>query len=274
MNIKRWFVKKILKVNKRVVVHLTFKGVIGNIGPRKGGICFENYQELIKKAFETKHVKAVCIAINSPGGSPVQSELIYKYILKLKREKNVPVWMFIEDIAASGGYYLACAGDRIYTANNAIIGSIGVISSGFGFTELIKKIGIERRVYTQGENKSILDPFLPEKQEDINMLKEMQQDVHKNFMAIVKTSRDKKLKDNKDLFSGKIWSGMQAIENGLADEIGFFEEVAEQQFGKKVKIIKLEPKKSKLLSKLGLDIVLDNLAIKIREHIIWSKYEL
>ena len=150
---------------------------------------------ILKKAFSFKKIKHVAISINSPGGSPVQSHLIYSYIKQLAKEKKVKVIIFAEDVAASGGYLISCAGDEIYANSSSIIGSIGVISASFGFKDLIKKIGIERRVYTAGKNKSTLDPFVDEKEEDVKRLKSIQLELHADFIKVVKTSRGSKLKE-------------------------------------------------------------------------------
>ena len=173
---------------KKIVAHIRLNGVIGNAGKFKQGIDFAGQEEIIKKAFSLKKAKAVAITINSPGGSPVQSHLIYKFIRAQAKKNNIKVIVFAEDVAASGGYLIACAGDEIYANSSSIIGSIGVIYSSFGFTELIKKIGVERRVHTAGKNKSSLDPFQDEKKEDIDRLKSIQLDLHKDFIDVVEES--------------------------------------------------------------------------------------
>ena len=179
---------------KKIVPHIRLTGVIGNAGRFKQGIDFAGQEELIKKAFSIKKSLAVAISINSPGGSPVQSHLIYDFIRAQAKKNKKKVIVFAEDVAASGGYLIACAGDEIYANSSSIIGSIGVIYSSFGFTELIKKIGVERRIHTAGKNKSTLDPFLDEKKEDIERLKNIQLDLHKNFIDVVEKSRGSKLK--------------------------------------------------------------------------------
>ena len=205
---------------KKIVAHIRLNGVIGNAGKFKQGIDFAGQEEIIKKAFSLKKAKAVAITINSPGGSPVQSHLIYKFIRAQAKKNNIKVIVFAEDVAASGGYLIACAGDEIYANSSSIIGSIGVIYSSFGFTELIKKIGVERRVHTAGKNKSSLDPFQDEKKEDIDRLKSIQLDLHKDFIDVVEESRGSKLKkDGIELFSGEFWSGSKAKELGLVDGI-------------------------------------------------------
>ena len=173
---------------------------------------------------------AVAISINSPGGSPVQSRLIYKRIRDLAAEKNKTVLVFVEDVAASGGYMIAVAGDEIIADPSSIVGSIGVVSASFGFPELMKKIGVERRVYTAGKNKAVLDPFKPEKKEDIERLKELQLEVHETFIDLVKERRGAKLKDDPDLFTGLFWTGKRGVELGLVDALGDMRDVLKNPF--------------------------------------------
>ena len=192
---------------KKIIPHIKLAGVIGNVGKFKQGIDFSGQEEIILKAFSVKKAPCVAITINSPGGSPVQSHLIFNFIRQQAKKNKKKVIVFAEDIAASGGYLIACAGDEIYANSSSIIGSIGVIYSSFGFTELIKKIGVERRVHTAGKNKSTLDPFLEEKKEDIERLKNIQLDLHKDFINVVEKSRGEKLKKSEvELFSGEFWS--------------------------------------------------------------------
>ena len=224
---------------KKIVAHIKLNGVIGNVGKFKEGIDFAGQEEMIEKAFSLKKAKVVAITINSPGGSPVQSHLIYKFIKTLAKKNKKKVMVFAEDVAASGGYLIACAGDEIYANSSSIIGSIGVIYSSFGFTELIKKIGVERRVHTAGKNKSTLDPFLDEKKEDIERLKTIQLDLHKDFIKVVEESRGSKLnRSDIELFSGEFWSGSKAKELGLVDQIGNANEVLKEKFGEDVVIKK------------------------------------
>ena len=217
---------KIFK-KKKVVPHIRLSGVIGSVGKFKQGLNFAGQQELIEKAFSIKKAKAIAISVNSPGGSPVQSHLIYSYIKKQAKKNKKKVLVFAEDVAASGGYLIACAGDEIYANSSSIIGSIGVIYSSFGLQELIKKAGIQRRIYTAGKNKSTLDPFVEEKEEDIQRLKKIQLDLHANFIKVVEASRSTKLKKDKnpDLFTGEFWSGSKAKELGLIDGIGNVDEI-------------------------------------------------
>ena len=261
---------------KNVVPIIRLSGVIGNVGKFKQGIDFAGQQELIKKAFSLKKIKAVAISINSPGGSPVQSHLIYSYIRKMAKKKNIKVFVFAEDVAASGGYLISCAGDEIYANSSSIIGSIGVIYSSFGFQELIKKIGVERRVYTAGKNKSTLDPFLEEKKEDIERLKNIQLDLHADFIKVVENSRSNKLKKETgvELFTGEFWSGSKAMELGLIDGIGNVEDILKEKFGDSVVIKKFEKPKSWINKKLSStnENHVDQLLQVLEERSIWQKY--
>ena len=190
----------------------------------------------LEKAFSYKDAPAVVLSINSPGGSPVQSRMIFARIRQLAAEKNKQVLVFVEDVAASGGYMLALAGDEIFADPTSVVGSIGVVSGGFGFPELLKKIGVERRVYTAGENKAILDPFKPEKESDIEYLKSLQLEIHQVFIDMVKDRRSAKLKDNPDLFSGLFWTGIKGLELGLIDGLGDMRETLKKRFGEKTRI--------------------------------------
>ncbi|MDH6230224.1 signal peptide peptidase SppA [Mesorhizobium soli] len=207
---------------------------------------------VIEKAFAFTDAPAVAISINSPGGSPVQSRLIYKRIRDLAAEKKKKVLVFVEDIAASGGYMIAVAGDEIIADPSSIVGSIGVISASFGFPELMKKIGVERRVYTAGENKAVLDPFKPEKKEDVERLKTLQLDVHGTFIDMVKERRGAKLKDDPDLFTGLFWSGKRGIELGLIDNLGDMRTVLKDRFGPKTQLRLITPSRGLFGRRLGV----------------------
>lgn len=235
-----------------IVNVLRLSGMIATSGMLKQHLCLDAIEDEIKEAFENEKVKCVALIVNSPGGSPVQSELIYKRIRALSEEKSIPVVTFVEDVAASGGYWLACAGDEIIVSEASVLGSIGVISSGFGFVEAIKKLGVERRVYTEGESKSILDPFKPEKESDITIVKNVQRDIHEMFKNLVRTRRAGKIQEEQEeiLFSGEFWSGKKAIELGLADSIGDIYNVMRERYGKKVKLNPISAKKSWLQRKL------------------------
>jgi signal peptide peptidase SppA len=197
----------------------------------------------LEKAFETKGSPAVAIVVNSPGGSPVQSRLIYRRIRDLAAEHNKKVHIFVEDAAASGGYMIACAGDDITADPSSIVGSIGVISASFGFVEAIGKIGIKRRLYTAGQNKSVLDPFSPEKKADVDRLKALQLEIHQVFIDLVKESRGDRLIEHKDTFTGLFWTGGKALELGLVDAIGDLRSSLKSRYGEKAKIRLVEPKK-------------------------------
>jgi signal peptide peptidase SppA len=259
---------------KKIVAHIKLNGVIGNAGKFKQGIDFAGQEEIIEKAFSLKKAKVIAITINSPGGSPVQSHLIYKFIRAQAKKNKKKVMVFAEDVAASGGYLIACAGDEIYANSSSIIGSIGVIYSSFGFTELIKKIGVERRVHTAGKNKSSLDPFQEEKSEDIERLKNIQLDLHKDFIKVVEESRGVKLKtDGIELFSGEFWAGSKAKELGLIDGLGNANEILKEKFGEDVIIKKFEKPKGWFSKKFSSSInQMDQLANILEERSIWQRY--
>ena len=256
---------------------LRLSGVIGQAGFMRSGLSILMLDKMIDKLFSDKKSPAVALIINSPGGSPTQSSLIAKKIITKAKENNKKVLAFVEDVAASGGYWLACASDEIFIDTNSIVGSIGVISPGFGFVDLIKKMGIERRVYTSGKSKSFLDPFKEEKEEDVERLKDIQEQIHENFMNYVKSRRKLKIdkKNFDEIFSGLFWVGNRAIELGLADEIGSINEVIKKRFGKKAKIKLIDQKKSFIQRKLSSSIIdVDEVMDRIEEKVIWSKFGL
>ncbi len=261
---------------KKLIPHIKLSGVIGNVGKFKQGIDFSGQEEIISKAFSVKKAPCVAITVNSPGGSPVQSHLIYNFIRQQAKKNKKRVIVFTEDVAASGGYLIACAGDEIYANSSSIIGSIGVIYSSFGFTELIKKIGVERRVHTAGKNKSTLDPFLDEKKEDIERLKNIQLDLHKDFINVVEKSRGSKLKKSEvELFSGEFWSGSKAKSLGLVDDLGDANQILREKFGEDIVIKKFEKSKSWLSKKLSSSSDhIDQLANILEEKSVWQKYGL
>ena len=239
-------IKKIFCCDKTpLVVSLDLQGVISQDSKMSSNLNFNNIAPLLKKAFETKKIKAVALNINSPGGSPVQSELIYNYVRELSIEKKIPVYTFAQDVAASGGYWLLLSGDEVYAHNSSVIGSIGVISSGFGFVELIKKIGIERRVYSEGKNKAVLDPFKVEEEANIEILKDAQRDIYESFTDLVRSRRQNKLKESEDkLFTGAFWSGKKSASLGLVDGICDMRSKMKEKFGDNVKITQITAKKS------------------------------
>lgn len=217
---------------------LRLDGVIGRTsGPRRGGMTLSDLAETIERAFKGPQVKAVALAINSPGGSPVQSALIATRIRTLAAENDVPVFAFCEDVAASGGYWLACAADEIYADPASIVGSIGVVFAGFGFPEMLEKMGVERRIHTAGEKKAILDPFKDEDQDDVEILKDLQADIHEQFKAHVRGRRGDKLQAGEDvLFSGEFWTGNRAHGMGLVDGLGDLRTVMRERYGEKVRL--------------------------------------
>ena len=238
------FILKLFGKGKPIVPVLRFEGIIGTGGGiGKGKINAENLEPNIKKAFSESNPSAVAIIINSPGGSPVQSSLIYQRVRYLADKKDVPIMVFIEDVAASGGYWLSCIGDEIFADKSSIVGSIGVISASFGFTEAINKLGVERRVYTTGKSKGSLDPFKPEKKEDVQMLKNIMNDTQKAFVDLVSKRRGNKLSDDNTIFTGAFWSGEEAKKLGLIDEIGEIRTVLRERFGPKVKLKFITKKK-------------------------------
>lgn len=269
---------------KSIIGIIKLAGIISTesrLGSR-GGLNLNDLSDSITKAFSFKNMKAIALLVNSPGGSPVQSALIANRIRDLAKEKEIPVYCFIEDLAASGGYWLSCAGDKVYAMESSIIGSIGVITAGFGAVEAIKKIGIERRVYSQGKNKGLLDPFLPEKKDDIKQILTIQKDLHSQFIAWVKKRRGKRLKANDEvLFNAGVWSGSKAKELGLIDGIGDYYNVMKNIFGDDIKFKDFSKKtswfKQKFLSNgsaLNSDYLIESLIKNIEERIIWSKYGL
>ncbi len=251
--ISQWrrFLPKRWREPKPVVTILRLSGAIGAVSPLRQGLNLHDLDEAIEKAFEFNALKAVALAINSPGGSPVQSSMIYRRIRELADEKEIPVFAFAEDVAASGGYMLALAGDEIYADASSIIGSIGVISAGFGFVEAIDKLGIERRVYTAGERKMSLDPFSPESKDDVERLKALQRDVHETFKAMVTRRRGEKLKHD-DLFTGEFWSGQKAVELGLVDGLADLRGFMKEKYGDDVKFKAVVSEKGWLKRKLSL----------------------
>jgi signal peptide peptidase SppA len=260
------------------VVRLT--GAIGLSTPLAAGITFANTAKLLDRAFAIKRARAVALVINSPGGSAVQSHLIYQRIRALAAENKKPVIAFVEDAAASGGYMIACAADEIVADPSSIVGSIGVISASFGFDKAIRKLGIDRRVHTAGEHKMSLDPFRPEKAEDVRRLKALQQDIHTMFIGLVKKSRGKKLKGpEKTLFSGEFWVGEQALRHGLVDRLGDLRNVLRERYGKKVVTPLIAPPSGWFAKKLpGVTIAEGDWAAGLisafESRALWARYGL
>lgn len=268
-----------LRFRKSVpVVNLVrLHGAIGVGTPMKPPLTFKDINDVLEKAFR-KGIAAVALSINSPGGSAVQSALIHARIRALAEEHKLPVYVFCEDVAASGGYWLACAGDEIYADESSIVGSIGVISAGFGFVEAIDKLGIERRVHTSGENKSILDPFKPERPEDVERLLSLQSDVHAAFKALVRERRAGKLKGEEgDLFTGAFWSGRRALDLGLIDGLGHMHVILRRKLGEKLVIRAISAPRGWGLQRLGFGTssdISDSFIASLETRALWSRFGL
>jgi signal peptide peptidase SppA len=268
-----------------VVPVVRLAGVIGFSTPLRPGLTLANVARPLERAFGMRKARAVALVINSPGGSPVQSHLIYRRIRQLAAENSRPVIAFAEDVAASGGYMIACAADEIICDPSSIIGSIGVVGSSFGFVKLMEKLGVERRLYTAGEHKAMLDPFLPENREDVERLKSVQREIHEGFIALVKERRGARLKGpEKTLFSGEYWSGHKAIELGLADGIGDLRSTLRERFGEDVATPLVSPPRGwfgrtqpgvgqlePLLRRAGLA---EEIISALEARMMWSRYGL
>ena len=268
------------------VAVLRLNGPIGAVSRFQPGISMASTAKVISEAFSMHGIKAVALSINSPGGSPVQSALILKRIRALAAEKDVPVIAFTEDVAASGGYMLALAGDEIYAHEASVVGSICVIYSGFGFTGVMEKLGVDRRLYTAGESKALGDPFSPEKDEDVERIKDIQVQIHEFFKSVVRDRRGRRLKGPRaKIFSGDVWIGAQAQKMGLVDGIGDLRTVLRERFGEKVKIKLVSQKKGRLSSLLGFTKSFDDvpdeqgswadgLVSAIEARLMWSRFGL
>ncbi len=272
-----------------VVPVLRFAGPIGAAVPLRPGLSIAHAASAIEKAFDMSKCPAVAIVINSPGGSAVQSNLIFRRIRQLAEEKKKTVYTFCEDVAASGGYYLAVAGDEIYADASSIVGSIGVIFSGFGFVKAIEKLGIERRVYTAGISKDSLDPFRPERPEEVEQIKSVQRDVHDVFIGVVKERRAGRLRGaDSDMFSGAFWSAPKAMELGLVDGISDVRTKMRELYGDKVRLKVVPLEKGGLLSRLrrspastgyeeltsGRLAFAEDLISAVEARALWSRYGL
>jgi serine protease SohB len=233
-----------------VVPVVRLAGVIGAVSQFRAGMTLSSVAPQLERAFAMKQAPVVAILINSPGGSPVQSHLIFKRIRALAEENKKDVIVAVEDVAASGGYLIALAGDVIIVDQSSVVGSIGVVSAGFGFEKLIEKIGIERRVYTAGESKAMLDPFKPEKEADIQHLKSLQRDVHDMFIDLVRARRGERLSDDPTLFSGAFWSGTRGLELGLVDRVGDLRSYLRGRLGDKMRMVLVAPKRG-VLARFG-----------------------
>jgi signal peptide peptidase SppA len=268
-----------LRSRAPVVPVVRLSGVIGGPSLRGSGLSLASVNPALERAFKLRGAKAVALSINSPGGSPVQSALIASRIRALAGEKKLPVIGFIEDVGASGGYWLALAADEIFADPSSIVGSIGVINQGFGFAEALVRLGIERRVYTAGAKKSLLDPFRPESPEDVERLKGILHELHQDFKATVRERRGERLKgSDEELFEGQIWTGRGALEAGLIDGLGALYAVLQARFGAKVKLPQVSAARPWWRRRLGLeawprtlvDAALDSLA----ERALWARYGL
>ena len=281
------FVPLRLRRGAAVVPVVRLSGVIGAVTPLRPGMSLAGVAKTLDRAFAMRNAKAVALVINSPGGSPVQSRQIYLRIRQLAAEKKLPVLVFVEDVAASGGYMIACAGDEIFCDPSSILGSIGVVGGTFGFQELIRKIGVERRLYTAGAHKAMLDPFLPEDPDDVARIKSLQREIHAIFIALVKESRGSRLKGaDDDLFSGEYWAGETSVALGLADSIGDLRSTLRARFGEKVLMPVIAPPTGMLSGLLGrksagagalgqLDGIAglpDDLISALETRAIWAKF--
>ncbi|WP_246790559.1 S49 family peptidase [Bartonella apihabitans] len=248
--------------------------------PLRQTLSLSSCANALEKAFSDKEAPAVAISLNSPGGSPVQSRLIYRRIRDLAEEKHKRVLVFVEDVAASGGYMIACAGDEIFADPSSVVGSIGVVSASFGFPELLKKIGVERRVYTAGKNKVSLDPFQPEKKADVDHLKALQLEIHETFINLVKESRGSKLVEDPNLFTGMFWTGKRGKELGLVDELSDLRSLIKQRYGHDAKMRLVSASRSLLGRKTpaisaGLvSSTVDGLIQSAEERALWQRYGL
>ena len=263
-----------------LVTVIELNGVIGAGGPGRKGLSLRRLEKTIDAAFKPGKLAAVALAINSPGGSPVQSRLILNHIRRRAVEKEVPVLAFIEDVGASGGYILALAGDEIYADESSIVGSIGVIAGGFGFVEAIEKLGVERRVHTAGENKSTLDPFKPENPEEVARLQTILDELHDQFIALVRARRPGKLAEDPKIFSGEFWTAPKARELGLIDGMAQLGDFLRSRFGEDVKVKRMTPDGGSLLRKLlsgdAGDALVDPDALidAAERRALWSRYGL
>jgi signal peptide peptidase SppA len=276
-----------LRPGTAVVPVVRLSGLIGAVTPLRPGMSLAGVAKTLERAFATKNAKAVALVINSPGGSPVQSRQIYLRIRQLAGEKKLPVLVFVEDVAASGGYMIACAGDEIFCDPSSILGSIGVVGGSFGFQDLIKRIGVERRLYTAGAHKAMLDPFLPENPDDVARVKTLQREIHALFISLVKRSRGDRLKGADDvLFTGEYWAGETSVSLGLADAIGDLRSTLRERYGDKVLTPVIAPA-SGLLSGLfsrksagagmlgqldGIATLPDEMISALETRAIWAKF--
>lgn len=278
MKKKKNFVKKILKPQPNIAI-IRLHGIIA--ASTKGNtLSLASLEAALEKAFSLPRLKAVALDINSPGGSPVESSKIYRRIRSLSEQTDVPVYSFASDVAASGGYWLACAGDEIYAEHSSIVGSIGVISASFGFQELIKKYGIQRRVYTAGKSKSILDPFVEEKEDDIRHLRNVQDDIHHHFKELVRMARGSKIQDEENTFTGAFFTGSQAVPLGLIDGVSELKIKMYEKFGEEIsfRVVNPVPKQKRWwmgrLRGMAAEDIIGEAISQIEQKSIWSRFGL
>jgi len=269
-----------------VVAVVPLAGIIGRFGSFGRTLNLRSLAGTIERAFSLPDLAAVALSVNSPGGSPVQSALIAGRIRALADEKKVPVFAFAEDVAASGGYWLLSAGDELFADESSIVGSIGVVSAGFGFPELLKRLGVERRVYATSEHKAGLDPFRPEQTDEVEHLRTVQDDIYQAFCRQVRARRGEKLRgEEADIFNGRFWSGRAALDLGLIDGIGDLRTVMRQRFGDKVKLRLIGERQPWWRRRLGLAAaratrgveaaaLLDGLIATAEDRAAWSRYGL
>jgi signal peptide peptidase SppA len=238
------------RASRPVVPVIRLSGFIGSILPFHSGLSLSTCAPMIERAFAISDAKAVAVVLNSPGGSAVQSHLIFTRIRAHADEKSLPVFVFVEDAAASGGYMIACAGDEIFADPASLVGSIGVVSASFGFDKLIERFGVERRLHTVGDNKAMLDPFRPERPQDLDRLKALQTDVFESFKRLVQARRGTRLRGELDeLFSGAVWTGSEAVALGLVDGLGDVRSIMRQRYGDKVMLRVIPPARASLLAR-------------------------
>ena len=284
---RRVLPKSMRKDNVTIPVVRLSGTIMAGGSPLRPSLNLASCAGLLEKAFALKDAPAVAISVNSPGGSPVQSRLIYQRIRDLAVEKKKHVVVFVEDVAASGGYMIAIAGDEIIADPSSIVGSIGVVSASFGFQDLIAKMGIERRVHTAGANKSVLDPFKPEKTEDIERLKALQLEVHETFIDMVKERRGSKLADDPDLFTGVFWTGKRGVALGLVDALGDLRSNLKARYGEDTKLRVIAPSKGLLGRRFGLvgaqmpdpasrfgAAAGESLIASVEDQALWARYRL
>lgn len=265
-----------------VIPVVRLQGAIGMATPLRPGMSMASVANNLERAFSFKEAPAIALLVNSPGGSPVQSRFIFQRIRALAEEKKKTVLVFVEDVAASGGYMIAIAGDEIFVDPSSIVGSIGVVFAGFGFVDAIAKLGVERRVYTAGEKKVVLDPFKPAEREDVDHLKTLQQEIHDTFIEMVKDRRGDVLSEDEDLFNGRFWTGAKARNLGLVDEIGDVRQVIKKRFGKEAKLKLIGGERSLFPRRAGVGVSADELTRGLgnelisaaEERSLWARYGL